>query len=144
MKRLWNKVIKWVSEWVSHWRWASTLSPLLSCRVVMGSITMWSRRYSYHFISLLLVSYLSNIHPSLVHFFLILLSTFLVLCPHVTSMIMKVESSEVVKARKEAERASNKPLYQQLAGTQSRLELLDYLPTHLHTHYHSFASFIMV
>ena len=107
------------------------MSPLLSCRVVMGSITMWSRRYSYHFISLLLVSYLSNIHPSFVHFFLTLLSTFLVLCPHVTSMIIKVESSEVVKARKEAERASNKPLYQQLAGTQSRLELFDYLPAHL-------------
>jgi len=48
-------------------------------------------------------------------------------------MIIKVESSEVVKARKEAERASNKPLYQQLAGTQTRLELFDYLPTYIPT-----------
>ena len=33
----------------------------------------------------------------------------------------EVESSEVIRARKEAERAANKPLYQQLAGNFSVL-----------------------
>ena len=54
----------------------------------------------------------------------------------------EVESNEVIKARKEAERAANKPLYQQLAGIYTSFHY--YLSIYLSIYFDiSFLSFFI-
>ena len=54
----------------------------------------------------------------------------------------EVESNEVIKARKEAERAANKPLYQQLAGIYTSFHY--YLSIHLSILIYRFCHFSFI